>query len=219
MLTSLKEYRRILLRKLKLRPIDKVFKRLQEKGYKTFETGLEVFGYNGEYHTMNYQEFVKSLHVWELDANCEEPLKRNLPKANVKITDSYKEIKATDLKCDLVVVDNHQGTFGDGYCEHFEMLPQVFRVMKDEVVLLVNVLPNMNELKKRYGNDISTHIARRNAWYGKENTDVLSNEFLLDFYECFCKTNNFKVEFSFIQTRNKVVSYLVLGLKRDSQLK
>ena len=79
MIEKLKQIRRKLLRKLKLRPIDGVFRKLRKKGLKNFETGLEVFGYNGEYHTMNYMKDVKQLHVWEFAADFEKPLKKTYP--------------------------------------------------------------------------------------------------------------------------------------------
>jgi hypothetical protein len=216
MIEKLKQYRRFILRKLKLRPIDKVFKKLKEKGYNSFETGLEVFGYNGEYHTMNYQSFVKELHVWEWAADCEEALKQNLPKAKIKIIDSFKEIKETAVKFDLVVVDNHQGIFGDDYCEHFEMLPNVFGVLKDEAIIIFNILPNINELQKMYKGSYSLHKAKRNSWYGKQDSDILSDTFLFDFYTKLCQKYNYTLNFSFIEKRNNVVSYMVVGLKKHT---
>ncbi len=214
MIKKLKQFRRIILRKLKLRPIDKIFKKLKAKGYNSFETGLEVFGYKGEYHTMNYQEFVKELHVWEWAADCEDSLKQNLPKAKIKITDSYKEIKETTIKFDLVVVDNHQGIFGDDYCEHFEMLPNVFRVLKDEAIIILNILPNINELEKMYNVDASAHKAKRNDWYKRIDTDMLPDTFFMDFYIKLFREYNYNVNFIFIEKRNNVMSYMVVGLNK-----
>ena len=214
MIEKVKQIRRKLLRKLKLRPIDGVFRKLRKKGLKNFETGLEVFGYNGEYHTMNYMKDVKQLHVWEWAADCEKPLKKNLPNAIIKITDSYKEIKETLVKFDLVVIDNHQGIFGNNYCEHFEMLPEVFRVLKNEAVIIFNIIPEMNTLEKINRGDSTSHRRRRNEWYQSVNTDKLNERFMKNFYCKLSHKQGFNTQFSFFEKRNEAISYLVIGLKK-----
>jgi hypothetical protein len=214
MLEKLKELRRVVLRKLKLRPIDEVFKTLQKKGIRHFNTGLEVFGRTGEYHTMNYAGLVDELHVWEISGDCEAALKKNLPNAKLKITDSYKEIENTPLKFDLVVIDSHQGVFGNSYCEHFEMLPKVLRVLKDDSVLIFN-LTDIIGLERSYPGDHSLHHSKRDQWYGQKNSSVLSHDFYLKHYLKYFNENGFDVKFSFIKKRNPVLSYMVMGLKRN----
>ena len=53
---------------------------------------LEVFGYDGTWHTTSYAFLVSTLEVWEIEQKHLEALQRNLPMAKVKITDSYEEI-------------------------------------------------------------------------------------------------------------------------------
>jgi hypothetical protein len=214
MLGKVKELRRIILRKLGLRPIDKVFRKLKDKGYGRFDTGLEVFGYTGAYHTMNYSGLVKKLHVWEISPECETQLKTNLPDASIKITDSYSEIERTPLKFDLAVIDNHQGCFGEEYCEHFEMLPKVFPVLKQEAVIVFNIIPDFKNLERAYQGEHEKHRAKRKSWYRVSDSDKLSPEFLLAFYKDVCKQHHYETKFSFIVYRNSIVSYMVMALRK-----
>ena len=216
MLNIIKELRRSLLRKLGLRPIDRVFKKLKGHGYAGFETGLDVFGYTGAYQTMNYARLVKDLHVWEINPECETHLRTNLPDARIKIVDSYREIEDFDLKCDLVVVDNHQGCFGEEYCEHFEMLPKIFRVLKQEAVIVTNVIPEFKELEKAYKGDHKMHKTARKEWYKVPDADRLSEKFLLEFYKKFCELHGYETIFAFIVRRNSIVSYLAMGLRKKT---
>lgn len=213
MIEQLKKFRRWLLRKLKLRPIDRVFAVLNRKQLLPFHRGVEVFGYTGEYHTMNYIGFVKELHVWEIAADCEERLRQNLPKALVKIADSFQEIERTEFKFDLMVIDNHQSTFGP-YCEHFEFLPKVFSALNNSATVILNVVPNVEEVKVMYKIDITEQQAKRNAWYRVENADRLSETFLLDFYKQFFEAKGYLCQFSFVCRRNQLVSYLVVHLRK-----
>ena len=81
---------------------------------------LELFGKDGLMHTKDYASKVSSLEIWEINPQFEDRLKANLPMAEIKITDSYKEIKRTTNKYSFIVVDNPMSSHGD-YFEHFEL--------------------------------------------------------------------------------------------------
>lgn len=95
-----------------LTPMRKVIKKLKSQGVELKSlNGLEVFGFTGEYHTQDYFKSIASLEVWEINSSCEKLLRKNLPGAKIKITDSYKEIKTTSSKFNLIVFDNPISTF------------------------------------------------------------------------------------------------------------
>src|SRR5262249_44333554 len=131
-------------RTLGLSPTQQIVRELQRRGVRLHELhALELFAHSGFLHTRDYQPWVASLEAWEIDPKQEAALRRNLPGAEVKITDSYQEIRRTMRKYSLIVIDAPDCVHGgDGqYCEHFSMLPEVFRVASDSAVLLMNVMP------------------------------------------------------------------------------
>jgi hypothetical protein len=161
---------------------------------------------------MNYAHLVNELHVWELNASCESSLRKNLPNARIRITDSFREIESVKDRFDLIVIDNHQGLYGI-YCEHFEMLPKALSVLDQHSVIILNIIPDMNELIKMYGQVDKKHLERRKEWYGAEKMK-LEVPFIKEFYSNYFISKGFRVKELFIQKRNRVVSYLVAVLER-----
>jgi hypothetical protein len=200
-------------RKLKLDPIQKVLRKLKKRRIKLEDLdALEIFGYTGEYHTKFYAPYVRSLEVWEIDPACKEPLMRNLPTAEVKITDSYNEIKHTQKKFNFIVVDNPMSAFGN-YCEHFDLFPDIFTVVKESSVLILNVIPEINDvalIKWPYlFNEVQ--LSRRRSFYDSGTPDKISFEELVKAYRKLCNENGFDLEWYFFQKRT-IVYYLVIKI-------
>ncbi len=214
MIEIIKQCRRDLLFKFRLRPIDSVFRTLRSRKLSAFNFGLEVFGFTGEYHTKNYQHLVRELHVWEIDQSCEPKLKQNLPGAIIKITDSFKEIQNTEQKYDLIVIDNPLSFYVD-HCEHFEIFPLSLRILNNNATIIINIITNVNVLYDKYRNyDSVKQNEVRNKWYSSSDATILKDEFVLDFYKQLCEKNGFKTNFSFLKKRNNMVSYLVMNLNK-----
>src|SRR5688572_3898916 len=148
LLEKIREIRRKVLRRLKVRPIHNVLRRLKSVDYLVLNNVLEVFGYKGEYHTLDYIDYVQQLDIWEICADYEEALKKNLPGATVKITNSYNEIKTTHKLFDTIIIDNHQGIFGEDKCEHFEIIADCFPKLANKAVLIANIIPDI--LRSKY---------------------------------------------------------------------
>jgi hypothetical protein len=67
----------------------KVLSQLQRRGVRLEHLrALEVFGGAGDLHTMDYADRVATIEVWELDTKLEHRLRKNLPRATVKICDA-----------------------------------------------------------------------------------------------------------------------------------
>jgi hypothetical protein len=188
---------------------------------------LEVFGRDGNWHTKAYASRVRALEVWEIQEQYREPLKTNLPMAEVKITDSFQEIRGTENRYELVVVDNSLGTFRDDpvpggvvttYCEHFDLFPHVFRVLAPSSVLILNVIPQINDAaRKKYPCLFDqVQLERRRQFYGTSNPDHMPLEEIVNAYEKLIVANGFKLDWSFFQQRGgtKIVHYLVLKITR-----
>lgn len=216
MIETLKQGRRKLLRHFKMRPIHKVIRLLKKSGFSVMGNTLEVFGYNGEYHTMDYLENVTSLEIWEISKDCEGILRRNLPNATVKITDSYLEIKRADKHYDTIIIDNHQGIFGDGKCEHFEIIGDCFQKLNSKSVLIANVIPNPLKSKYYINKEIQDrHIQKRKDFYNHPTGAEINIHFLEDFYKRLAAAYNFKVSNVFFVKRNYLMTYVVLCLAKN----
>lgn len=215
MIEKLKKLRRKTLRLLKMRPIHKVIKLLQQNNYLIMDNTLEVFGYKGEYHTLDYIEYVKQLDIWEIAQDCEVHLKNNLPKANVKITNSYEEIKIANKTFDTIIIDNHQGIFGDDKCEHFEIIEDCFKKLGNKSVLIINIIPNILASKYNPPKEVGAkHIEKRKLFYSHPTGTIITKSHFEDFYMKMVKDNGFDTKHIFLVKRNYLMSYLVLCLEK-----
>ena len=96
--------------RLGLLPIQRILAEGSRRGASVEQfRALEVFGCTGERLTKHYAPLVRSVEVWEINPSLEPALRRNVPTATVRITDSFAEIKTTPSRFDLVVVDNPVG--------------------------------------------------------------------------------------------------------------
>ena len=202
-------------RSLGLSPMQKVLRKLRARGINLRSLrALEVFGGSGEFHTVDYADKVSSLEVWEIDPQLEKSLRRNLPKATIRIVDSHAELKRTQARFDFVIVDNPMSIY-DGHCEHFDLFPDLFRVARDETILLLDVIPHVPRVAlKRYPYLFSEEQRqRRREFYNTSAVDNLSPDMILSAYRTRAELADFEVEWSFM-VRRHFVFYLALKIRR-----
>ena len=210
---------RKLRRALKFSPMHKVLRGLKNHG---IELGglhaLELFAFTGEYHTKDYSHYVASIEAWEIEHEYENTLRRNIPTAKVKITDSYKEIKTTLGKFNFILIDNPSSTYGPTnghYCEHFDLFPDVFRVAMDSTVMIISVIPQTTPAALRrfpyLFND--EQLSRRKEFYKTNHPEKVSFEEMVKTYSDILRVNGFDLEWHFIVHRS-FAYYLVLKIKR-----
>jgi hypothetical protein len=203
-----------------LSPTQQVFRELSRRGVRVNELrALELFAHSGFLHTKDYLSQVASLEAWEIDPRHKEALRQNLPSAEVKITDSYQEIKRTARKYNLIVLDTPECVHGDHgqYCEHFSMLPAVFPIAQDSTVLILNVMTG-------YGNGKSprrplftdAHLEQRRRFYGTDHPETVRLAEMIPVYRRLVEVNGFELEWYFFhkRTRDGRLYYLVLKLRR-----
>jgi hypothetical protein len=160
---------------------------------------LEVFGYTGERLTRHYAPFVKSLEIWELDPAHENTLRRNFPRAEVQIVDSYEQVRRAERrKYDFVVIDNHITPD-----EHFGLFPHIFRLLSKSSVLMVLVAPDANARVRRLHPDIfnAQHLAHRRAFYRTEHAERMPLNDLAIHYRELASENDFEVDWHFFRNR------------------
>ena len=205
-------------RQLQLTPMKHVLSELRKRGVAINDlVALEVFGCSGESHVKDYASSVSSLEVWEIDPQFETHLKKHFPKATIKITDSYQEVKRRDQRYDLIVIDNGTSMRTGGYCEHFDLFPDIFRLAKDPCVLIVNVIPKIDdEVAKIYPYLFNQQqLARRRLFYKTARPQEVPFDQIVRTYQECAKAENFKLDWHFLQQRN-FVYYLVLHISKMS---
>lgn len=173
---------------------------------------LELFAREGDWQTIVYAPHVKSLEVWEINPRCYEGLRRNLPNAEIKITDTWKEIKKTQKKYDLVVADCPQATYGenDEHCEHFGLLPDIFRIANDGCVIILNVNITPYDLDRQ-----PSWKERREEYYKTHRPEKLAFDAVIRHYKRICQENNVSMKWYLFQQRyTGFLYYFVMQIQR-----
>jgi hypothetical protein len=163
-------------------------------------TALEFFAREGDWQTQDYAEFVKELHAWEIDPQFENNLRRNVPKAKVRIGDSYQMAKEKEFNSifDMIILDNPQNVFGQ-YCEHFEALPLIKDLFKskDKLTLIFNI----NKKPFNYESQAAWQL-RRNEYYEVSDSSNFDLDFLDSFYRKKIESLGLKVIKTFNEARD-----------------
>ena len=94
---------------------------------------------------------------------------------------------------DLILIDNPNNTYGlnGEYCEHFDILGNIVKLIDKKAVVIFNV----NRQPFNYSK-FPDWKKRRDEFYGIKDTENVSIEKLLTFYEAFFKKMRLKVIFS-----------------------
>ena len=202
-------------------PIQHVLEGMERRGVELERLrALEVFGGQGERVTMQYADRVASLDVWDIDPRVEPALRRRFPRAEVKITDSFEEVRRTTKRYDFVMIDNP--VFSQ---EHFQLFPAIFRILSDQAAIALLVIPHVDALTgRRYpGLFDPEHLARRREFYLTDSPEHLSLEEVAGHYSRLAEDAGLVVQWRFWVNRREIhgvlprrtsTYYLVLGLQR-----
>lgn len=201
-------------RKLKLSPMHKILKRIKQQGLdpKTLNA-LEVFGSDGQNHTKDVASIVANLEIWEIEPKHEGSLKRDFPKAEIKITDSYTEIKQTSRKYGLVIVDNTSIAFN--HYEHFDLFPDIFRVLTNPAVLILNVMLEVPQ-------NNPDRLRQRQIFYNATDPKDISLAEIEQTYRALAAQHGWLVDRIFFERRwtlyqrQDIVYYTVLKLAKGA---
>ncbi len=178
-----------------MEPIEEVMKELGERGFSlALADALELFGRKGTWQTINYSNLVSTLEVWEIRPEFLNNLKKNLSNAEIKITNTYEEIKKISLKFDLIIIDNPMGIYGEkgNYCEHFALFPEVIHIARDKCVMILNV--NLEPFNLFLGDK---WWQWRKKFYNSDTPEKLSFDDIKTHYNNLFKKNGFNVEWNF----------------------
>jgi len=201
--------------------------KLVEKGVELEKfSALEMFGRDGTWHTSFFANKVRSIEIWEIDKKWEKKLKNNFPNAKIRILDSIKTIKEEEnlTKFNLLLIDNPMNIFGQNqeesdknYCEHFEILPKISKIIQDESLVIFNI----NRCPFDY-DKYPLWKQRREKFYGNTDTSNMSLEFLQKFYTKLFKKIGFRTIFYINTVRifylgNDMTYYFAYYLKKNKK--
>jgi len=201
--------------------------KLAQKGVELEKfNALEMFGRNGTWHTSFFADKVKSIEIWEIDRKWRKKLEKNFPNSKIKILDSIKTIKEEESleKFNLLLIDNPMNIFGQNqegseknYCEHFEILPEISKIIQDESLVIFNI----NRCPFDY-DKYPLWEQRREKFYSNTNTNNMSLEFLHEFYANLFQKMGFRTIFYINTVRifyfeNDMIYYFAYYLKKDKK--
>lgn len=203
-----------LRRRVGLSPTQAVFNEIRRRGVPTDTmSAVEIFAGTGFRHTIDYMPLVGALEAWEMNPSYEADLKRHLPGATIRITDSFEELARTASRFGIIVVDNTITTFGPGYVEHFDLFPGLFRVATDPCILVLNVCPKVPESLRRDAH----RMAKREAFYGTDRPHDVPVDRMVVAYERLMESNGFRLDWHFARERayREGIHYLVMRMTRS----
>jgi hypothetical protein len=158
---------------------------------------LEMFSGTGCLYAVDYAPYVKSVEAWEIDSRLASILRQNVPRATVRTVDSFVELGVTNNKYDFVLIDPPYEVF-NGHCEHFDLFPELFRLLKNSAILVLsNVRLQIVQLD-RYSNE---HLERRRIFYGVDDPKSIALEQMLKAYRNLSSANGFEIKWSFLMDR------------------
>ena len=204
-----------LRRGIGLSPTQKVFREIRRRGVDTRRlAALEVFAGTGFTHTIDYARLVGSLELWELSRERERALRTHFPRAIVRITDTFEEVRRTKKKFGLIVVDNTVTTYGDGYVEHFDLFPDLFRIADDACIMLLNVCPKLPERQRTD----PRRIARRAEFYETATPHDISWDRIVGAYARLMVRHGFALDWQFARPRayRESICYLAMRIVRSA---
>jgi hypothetical protein len=180
---------------------NELINKLESKGidFNKF-SAIELFGRDGSWQTKLFGEKVNKLEVWEINKKFEKELRKNIPKSKIKIINSIKALQENKKfqLFDLILIDNPNNTYGNNddiltsekYCEHFDILGNIGKLINKEALVIFNVNRNPFNYSK-----FPDWKKRREIFYGIKNTENITIEKLLIFYEKFFKKIGFETIF------------------------
>jgi hypothetical protein len=196
-------------------PMQQVIRELRRRGVPVDRlVALEVFGKDGDFHLKDYASSVGSVEIWELEPDYLPVLRHNFPESDVRIVDSFAQIKSTDHTFDLIVVDNPVCVY-DGHCEHFDLIPDLFRIANNSVILIINVVPSFDAdyLARNPHIFSEEQLKWRSTFYGTDSPDNVSIKLMVERYRQLAEEHGYGLVWHFAQRRDYVY-YLVLSLQR-----
>lgn len=197
-------------------PIECLLKRIKDKEENIEDMHcLSVFGGKGCINEKFLQEYVGKLETWEICKEFEEELRNNVPKADVKIVDSFEQLNKTLQKYDMVFMDNPMSIYED-HCENFDMFMEHFKVLKEESIIVMDIITRLDNIPKEFNyirNDM--HLLCRKLFFRTTNPENISIDIIKKTYQSIIEREGFKVQWDLVEERtDDFIYYLAFKVKK-----
>ena len=207
---------------LRLSPMQRLMGKLKKRGVELSQMdALELFGADGLRHTLDYRRLVRSLDIWEMDEKYLPGLRKKFPGAQIRITDTFKEIQSASKTYDLLISDEPGQVFGlrNEHCEHFDMLNEsLFRIARPSVVFVLNAVPEPLKQCPEANQYTSypRYMKMRAQFYDTDHPERLSIEEMIPAYRRVLGKNGFSLDWHIkvLRTIRGGVYYLALKASR-----
>jgi hypothetical protein len=189
-------------------PMELLISTLSARGYLPSEIrALELFGMCGLWITKDYADICSYLELYEINPVYAMYAHKFIPNATVVNSDSIKALRERRLRKQsytYIVSDNPiRCPFGNGYCEHFDLFPEIVSYI-DGGILQLSFLHNIEGL------GLSTNqLQRREEFYGRVDPSVIQ---AVHTYERLMPKTTI-LDFVFLP-RNSAGSFLAFVLKK-----
>jgi hypothetical protein len=196
----------------------RVFRRIAQHRRLDSLSVLELFAQVGNGHTIEYSNKIRSLELWEIEPGFAPILRKRFPEATVRSVDSYARLQTTPTPFDIVIGDAPVSEHGGRY-EHFDIFPDVFSWLTDEAFLIVDITPFVTvEARQAYPRAFDdNHMKARSLFYRTDRPDHIQPSVMAAHYCALCEAAGWKVFDSLIEPRKEVLSYLMIGLRRNNK--
>ena len=207
-----------LRRAMRLSPMQKLLCELRKRGVDIGHMdALEMFGADGTRHTVDYCRKVMSLEVWEINQEYLPILQTKFPKASIKITDSFREIQATEKTYDFIVLDGPSQVIGQNweYCGHFELMEKyLYHAVRENAVIILNLVPEpLRHIPADVRNPAHPeYLKRRARFYEVKHPESISVKEMIPAYKRTANENGFEL-YDYVTVRRTIrtnVYYLAL---------
>jgi len=142
---------------------------------------IELFSREGDWHTQTLFSGYSDITLCEIDSQYKDSLSLNFPHANIQILDSIHMLETLSddsHRYDLISIDNPLGCF-DKYCENFEVVDNIHKLLKDKAILLINIVPR----PYNYKDIVKDWKKRRQDFYNVENDESINFNEILKTYK------------------------------------
>jgi len=180
----------ILRRLLGRLPYQKIFKKL----YKDIENlntwnALDLFAGDAMQSSLDVKKYINDIELWDIDPKFEPKLKNIFPSTTIRIVDSFNEIHSVRKKYNIIFIDNWP-RISYGHCEHFDLFPKVYDLLKNQAVVVILTMPEIN--KVTFFSD--KHMQLRRKFYNIENATMVSMDSMVLTYEHFANQHGFTLK-------------------------
>ena len=218
----------------KATPILEVFERIRVRAPFSRPNVIELFCGNGKGPAKEYAPLCDSLEGWEISNEAAIEFKKNIPQAVVKVCDIYEAISHYDGdRFDVVIVDN--SFLKAPMFEHFDLFPDVYRLMNPTCFVVLSVCPDPHgyaeprkeTLFKVFGGNEKVQAffedwdAARDKFYGLEPLDPayipknrpvsgIKVDSMEGIYKDKFEVAGFKVPYTYSILRNSQAGYVMV---------